>query len=147
MTVRLSLEKLIEYVEQITNVDNNSPTTQLVELPGSIEQIDKVSYEILDFGTCESVNNLPPNIKSMFEPYLNHIKRHGVINKNEEFNYSLYFSILMCILNNFDSLEFNDQIIMINVFQEQLLKSLNTLFDNNHYNILEYKKNDIRNYI
>ena len=148
MSARLSLERLIEYVEQITQVGTNSPTTtQSVELPGSIEQIDKVSYDILDFGLSSSVNNLPPNIKSMFEPYLNHVKRHGVINKNEEFNYSLYFSILMCISNKFETFEFNDQIIMINVFQEQLLKSLNTLFDNNHYTKLGWRKNDLRNSI
>lgn len=110
---KLTIEKLISYVESIT-----ADTVPIKPLNNGF--LDTLTFKTINYGDIVPINDFPNDIKTIFEPYLNSVKRYGVYE-----SHTLYHSILMCICEKFYSkLDEINRKKLLEAFQEHLLGSI-----------------------
>jgi len=114
---RVTLDYLIDYVENICksgkltqtkilpNGDESLTSSAVEEIDYSIKvdnvkYIDKLHYVCLKLGEMKIINDFPPKLKQMFDPFIKELKRIGQISKfkvGDNYNTSLFSSILSCL--------------------------------------------------
>jgi hypothetical protein len=143
MAKRLSLNKLISYIT--TNCIHQPEPTNNDDLLYDINDSNNAKLENINFtnlvsGETRNISDLPKNLKTIFDPFIKDIKRHGVSSK-----YSLLYSVLYCIDDQFRQLAQNLKEPYLVTVKEKLLQDLVTkkYFQEYMYSDLEWKLDDL----
>ena len=139
MSQRLSLAKLISYVQTIRKNDENPNDLEIK----NDDKIDEFKFEILEPKEKKVILDFPDKIKQLFDPFLKNIHRCGSIDKfkGQEQNVSLFYSILFCLINDFTNLSLEQQEKQILLLRKKLHNK--DFFLDNNYESLGWKKKDL----
>ena len=145
---RLPLTTLISYVLSFTadNVNKNSLESIF---PNTVKSNDEFSFESLKIGESKNINDFPKKLKTIFDPFIKDLKRHGSKKyfDDGENNISLYYSILSNMVNNFNQLPKDDQFNYIKKLRDKLILFLTSgdNFNQFNYHKLGWVRKDILN--
>ncbi|CAH6421391.1 Hypothetical protein KVN_LOCUS247 [uncultured virus] len=150
MSKRVTLDRLISFVtDNCTHNQNDKDTT--FDILSNNNLIDKLNYKLLKCGESKNINDLPENLKAIFDPFIKEIKRFGVLHKlkNKDINVSLFFSILFCLDDTFSENTIEEQEYKILKLRDKLLLDLSSkdLFNNFNYKQNGWKNKDLRDAI
>jgi hypothetical protein len=153
MIKKVTLNSLVSYVlshcnkTQYSEYENNCH-----EFKSKFKTLEDVKFCSLNNRTSKNINDFPPRLKQIFDPFISNLERCGNMktynNKNEEKNHniSLFYSILFCILDSFNfELSDNKQIKLIYDFRDKLIKDINrlNLYEKFKYKNIGWTKNEL----
>ena len=95
MSKKITINKLISYtLSCCDNTDIKHNYDSIAKMPNTLE---KLSFRTLLYRDSRDIGDFPEQIKKIFNPFINDIKRYGVIKcERNGFNMSLLYSILFC---------------------------------------------------
>lgn len=133
MDNKVSLDRLISYIIEISKEDNNYTESESEEK----ESTNTSNKENLCPGEMSNLEVLPDKLKSFIGQYTEDYYRYGVVKekkdkKNCKYNISLYYSIVLCIDKQFVDLTENERY----VYLERLVGMMKLNFDETYK---EYK--------
>lgn len=140
---RIALTKLISYVLSFT-VDNVNKDVLDNIFPTQIKSDDEFQFESLTLGESRNINDFPIKLKSIFDPFIKDLMRHGSRTVFEnDVNMSLYFSVLSLLIKNYTTLPTTDQLNYITKLRDKLVM----IITNNEttYKSLGWTKKEILN--
>ena len=147
MSKKITINKIISYTLSCSNKDNTRNNYDVIaKIPNTLE---KLSFRILKYKDSRDIGDFPEHIKGIFNPFINDIKRYGVIkyknNKNKD-NISLFYSILFCINVNFAQMEQHEKESKIYEFRNKILKDIygKDLYKKYKYKNIGWSMDDIR---
>lgn len=150
MHKKLTITQLIDCVQKLSNTTEN-PDDKNYQIKPMYSTIDDMKFYKLKYKTQKNICDFPPRLKKIFDPFVKNIERVGTFDNNDK-NTSLYFSILYCIFNNFETLDSTKQLDCIDKFQIKLSRDLclYELYEKFNYDSMGWKKqlliNSIREY-
>jgi hypothetical protein len=142
---RISIEQLINHIEKTYGVSEKSITnTQIKRDVVIATALESANYSVLQPNLSKNIQDFPPKLKKIFDPYQKNIFRYGL--HTFDSIKSFISSILFCITNNYEDLDKNNQLIKVNATLEYILKSLHNgqFFDTHQYKNFKLKKEKLR---
>ena len=143
----VTLPKLISYVLSFTTDNANKDILENV-FPTQIKSNDEFHFHCLKYGESKNINDFPVKLKSIFDPYIKDLTRHGSKKTFEnDINLSLYFSILSHLIKNYNKLPTKDQLNYITKLRDKLIIYISGIdvFQEQEYDKLGWVKKDIMN--
>jgi len=141
----LTIDKLLTFIKEnikLNTIINNTNITN--------EQPPKEVYKKLDFGNTQTFIFLENEFNEILNKYSLNLLRYGTINtaivtNDNEYNISLYFSLLLGIYDDFKSLPYDQQIQCIKKFVEKMLLDISAqdLFKKFNYESYDWKKSEL----
>jgi hypothetical protein len=144
---RVTLTKLISYVLSFTEDNANKNVLESV-FPTQIKSNDEFKFSCLKFGESKNINDFPDRLKTIFDPYIKDLLRHGSRKYfDNDINLSLYYSILVQIVKNFDKMPSKDQFNYISKLRDKLIMYISTvdIMKDLGYEKLGWIKKDLTN--
>jgi len=150
MTKRITLNKLINYVIKITKENNQLKLTEnnIYSIKtGDIKYIDKFKFNNLVLNEEKNVGDLPKNLKKIFNPFIKDTYRIGIVNNiiDNYDNTSLFYSFLLCIIDNFSNFSLEKQKDYVITLRDKLILDIEreNLFSKFEYNKLKLQKKEL----
>lgn len=118
---RVSLPKLISYILSFSSEETNNDVMNMV-FPSQMKSNDEFNFSCLKVGESKNINDFPEKLKTLFDPFIKDLMRHGSKkNYDNDNNLSFYFSILYLLINNFNKLPSKDQLNCITKLRDKLI--------------------------
>ena len=140
---RITLTKLISHVLSFT-VDNVNKDILDSIFPTQIKSDDEFHFDSLAFGESKNINDFPTKLKSILDPFIKDLMRHGSRTTfDNDINLSLYYSVLSLLIKNYNNLPNTDQLNYITTLRDKLVM----IITNNDlkYKSLGWTKKEILN--
>ena len=140
---RVETQKLITFVKLLSK-DNNK-INYVVEPKQDFKNRDN-TFKCLNRNETKMTNDLPPKLRSYFDPFIKEFIRHGSTKTyitNE--NVSLYYSILKSCIPKFSECDEQKQIEYIKSLREKLVAYISNteIFKTNGYDKMKWNKKSI----
>lgn len=147
---RLSLNKLISYVQSISSVNINPNDNEMdVVFSNQVKSNDEFTFEVLKYPESKNINDFSEKTRKIFDPFIKDFKRHGSrpYFDNPDVNMTMYFSIMSQLFPNFYKLPQDKQLMYITKLRDRLVIyiSNDTIFIENGYDKLQWNKKDTLN--
>ena len=147
MAKRITLNKLISYISTNCIKETDVGKNSISDLINDDNTNENVVFNILKTGKSQTISDIPPNLKSIFDPFIKNLIRHNSIQnlKNSDYNCSLYFCILFCLFDDFPNSNYNEQELFLINFKNKILEDINgkNLFHIFNYKSLKWKQKDL----
>lgn len=144
---RVSLPELISYVLSFSTEETNNDVMNMV-FPSQVKSNDEFYFSCLKTGESKNINDFPEKLKTIFDPFIKDLVRHGSKKTyDNDNNLSFYFSVLYLLVNNFSKLPSKDQLNYITKLRDKLIiyVSNEDIIKQNEYETLGWIKKEIMN--
>lgn len=156
---KITLNKLVSYILAIADNDNKIECIKVVNAPAgptlpsssfnSTKALINNKFTCLKPNDTHLITDLPPKLKSYFDPFINEITRHGNPTFELNENISLYYCILSSVSEKFQTSTTEIQFNYIKTLREKLILFISNVqtFKMNNYNTLGWTKKDVITYL
>lgn len=139
---RLTLKKLVEFVK---NIDSSTNTFELKSTFIPQPNVKKNNlFRCLNSNDSKITNDLPPKLRSYFDPFIKDFVRHHTITNlsNSNDNVSVYYSVLRLCVPKFEEYSETEQINYILALRGKLIAYIsdNDVFKMNGYENLKWNR-------
>lgn len=147
MAKRLTLPDLIDYVVNncvIKKTDPDGEQDQSIIKKESL-LMENITFKNLSFGESKKLNDLPSNLKEIFDPFINSSVRYGLVHKNDkEQNISLLCSLTYLLFT--DKIQFDKIGSSTEAVYNKMMKDFvgTDIFTKKNYKQYGWQKKDLQ---
>nr|QBK88411.1 MAG: hypothetical protein LCMiAC01_00750 [Mimivirus LCMiAC01] len=110
-------------------------------------KLDNDEFNNLEYNEFKTINNFPTKLRNIFDPFINKLKRYGVMQcSSDDKNISLFYSLLFCIDNKFKNIDNISKEEYVHNLRNKILMDIGRedLYDKFKYKSIGWNKVEIK---